>query len=177
VKEGVGPGALFLAYLRIGLTGFGGVNAWARHHLVEEKGWLTEAEYAETLGMAQVLPGPNALNCAIGVGSRFAGAAGAAAAAVGLFAGPMTLLAGIAALYDAYGQLPLVRAILTGIAAAAAGMVLGTAVKMATRLKPTVWLLLVGLAALAMALLRVPLPFVVLGLAPFGLLAAWRALR
>lgn len=166
---------LFLAYLRIGLTGFGGVNAWARDLLVERKGWLTEAEYAETLAMGQVLPGPNALNCAIGVGMRFAGGVGALAASVGLFAGPMALLAALGALYDAYGQVPWVRGVLTGIAAAAAGMVLGTAAKMATKLRPTRWLLLVGLAALALALLRVPLPWVLLGLAPFGLLAAWFA--
>lgn len=170
-------GALGLAYLRIGLTGFGGVNAWARQLLVEEKRWLTEQEYAETLGIAQVLPGPNALNCAIGVGVRFHGAAGALVCGLSLFGGPMLLLIGIAALYDAYGELGWVRAVLTGIAAAAAGMVLGTAVKMAEKLKPTLPLVLVGLAALGMALWRVPLPVVVLGLAPFGLLAAWWAMR
>ena len=168
---------LFLAYLRIGLTGFGGVNAWARQLLVEQRGWLTEQEYAEILGVGQVLPGPNALNCAIGVGARFHGAAGAALAGIGLFAGPMVLLVCIAALYDAHGQLPLVRAVLTGIAAAAAGMVLGTAIKMAVKLRPSLPLLLVGLAALALALLRAPLPLVLLGLAPFGLWAAWRRLR
>jgi chromate transporter len=168
---------LFLAYLRIGLTGFGGVNAWARQLLVEQRGWLTEQEYAEILGVAQVLPGPNALNCAIGVGARFHGAAGAALAGIGLFSGPMVLLMGIAALYDAYGQLSLVRAVLTGIAAAAAGMVLGTAIKMAVKLRPSLPLLLVGLAALALALLRAPLPLVLLGLGPFGMWAAWRRLR
>ena len=168
---------LFMAYIRIGLTGFGGVNAWARQLLVEQRGWLTDQEYAEILGVGQVLPGANALNCAIGVGARFHGAVGAALAGFGLFAGPMLLLMGIAALYDAYGQLPLVRAVLTGIAAAAAGMVLGTAIKMAVKLRPTSPLLIVGLAALALALLRVPLPLVLLGLAPFGMWAAWRSLR
>ena len=169
--------ALFLTYLQIGLTAFGGVNAWARHVLVEKRGWLTEQEYAQTLGIGQVLPGPNALNTAIGIGVHFGGAKGALACAVGLFAGPMALLAVIASLYDAYGQMPLVRAVLTGIAAAAAGMVLGTAIKMAVKLKPTLPLLAVGLAALGLALLRAPLPFVVLGLAPFGLAAAWWAMR
>ena len=169
--------ALFLTYLQIGLTSFGGVNAWARRVLVEQRGWLTEQEYAETLGIGQVLPGPNALNTAIGVGMRFGGAAGALACVIGLFAGPMALLAVIASLYDAYGELPLVRAVLTGIAAAAAGMVLGTAMKMVQKLRPPLPLLAVGLAALVLALLRVPLPFVVLGLAPFGLAAAWWAIR
>lgn len=172
-----GNAALFLTYLQIGLTSFGGVNAWARRVLVEQRGWLTEQEYAEILGIGQVLPGPNALNTAIGVGMRFGGATGALACVVGLFAGPMALLAVIASLYDAYGELPLVRAVLTGIAAAAAGMVLGTAMKMVQKLRPALPLLAVGLAALVLALLRAPLPFVVLGLAPFGLAGAWWALR
>lgn len=171
------PRQLFLAYLQIGLTSFGGVNAWARRFFVEKKGWLSEQEYAEALGIGQVLPGANALNTAIGIGTRFHGATGALACVLGLFAGPMTLLAAVASLYDSYGQLPLVRAILTGIAAAAAGMVMGTAMKMATKLRPSPTLWCIGLAALAMALLRVPMPYVLLTLAPFGLLAAWYETR
>jgi chromate transporter len=169
---------LFLTYFRIGLIGFGGVNAWARRVIVEERRWLTEQEYAETLGLGQVLPGPNALNVSIIIGQRFHGGIGAALAALGLFAGPLALLAGLASLYDAYGQVPVVRGILAGTAAAAAGMVLGTAAKMATKLKPTLPLALVGLAALlAAGVFRVPLPVVVLGLAPFGILAAWHGSR
>ena len=56
---------IFLVYGKIGLIGFGGINAWARRVLVEEKRWLTDQEYAETLGLGQVLPGPNATNAAI----------------------------------------------------------------------------------------------------------------
>lgn len=165
---------LFLAYLRIGLTGFGGVNAWARDLLVERKKWLTDQQYAEALGMGQVLPGPNALNCAINVGARFHGAAGAALAGTALFGGPLLVLLGVAALYDAYGQLPAVRAALMGIAAGAAGMVMGTAIKMAVKLRPTKLLWLTGLLALGLALARVPLPLVLLGLAPLGVWAARR---
>ncbi len=128
------------------------------------------------LGIGQVLPGPNALNTAIGIGTHFHGATGALACTIGLFTGPMVLLAGVASLYDTYGQLPLVRAILTGIAAAAAGMVMGTAVKMATKLRPSPTLLAIGLAAFALAALKVRMPYVLLMLAPLGLIAAWREL-
>jgi chromate transporter len=38
--------ALVLTYFKIGLIGFGGVNAWARRVIVEEKRWLTEQDYA-----------------------------------------------------------------------------------------------------------------------------------
>ena len=89
---------LFLTYGKIGLIGFGGINAWARRVLVEEKRWLTEQEYAETLGLGQVLPGPNALNAAIMVGDRFHGAVGSLLASCSMFGGPLIILMGLAVL-------------------------------------------------------------------------------
>lgn len=168
---------IFTTYLRIGLIGFGGVNAWARRTLVEEKRWLTDQDYAEVLGLGQALPGPNALNVAIFLGERWRGAIGALAAPLGLFGGPLAVLIGLAILHDRFGELPLVKAVLAGTAAAAAGMVIGTALKMTQKLKPSLPTLGVGLAALAGALLRVPLPVIVLGLAPFGIAAAWWGMR
>jgi chromate transporter len=168
---------IFLTYLRIGLIGFGGVNAWARRTLVEEKRWLTDQDYAEVLGLGQALPGPNALNVAIFLGERWRGAAGALVAPLGLFGGPLCVLLGLAIAHDRWGDLPLVKAVLAGTGAAAAGMVIGTALKMTQNLKPPPALVAVGIAALAGALLRVPLPMIVLGLAPFGIAAAWWTLR
>jgi chromate transporter len=165
---------LFVTYLRIGLIGFGGVNAWARRVIVEEERWLTEQDYAEVLGLAQALPGPNALNVAIQLGERWHGAAGAVLASLGLFGGPLAVLILMAAAHDRWGELPLVKAVLAGTAAAAAGMVIGTALKMAQNLRPAPPILAVGIAALlGAALLRLPLPVIVLGLAPFGIAAAW----
>ncbi|WP_270936666.1 chromate transporter [Falsiroseomonas oryzae] len=169
---------LFLTYLRIGLIGFGGVNAWARRVIVEEKRWLSEQDYAEVLGLGQALPGPNALNVAIQLGERWRGPAGAIAAPAGLFAGPLVVLALLAMAHDRWGEIALVKAVLAGTAAAAAGMVIGTALKMAQKLKPSAPVLAVGLAALVGAAgLRLPLPAIVLGLAPFGIAAAWWTMR
>ncbi|HEV7265477.1 MAG TPA: chromate transporter [Falsiroseomonas sp.] len=165
---------LFLTYFRIGLIGFGGVNAWARRVIVEEKRWLSDQDYAETLGLGQALPGPNALNVAIQLGERWRGAAGAIAAPVGLFAGPMAVLMLMAMAHDRYGEIPVVKAVLAGTAAAAAGMIIGTALKMAQNLKPPPAVLAVGLASLlGAAVLRLPLPVIVLGLAPLGITAVW----
>jgi chromate transporter len=169
--------ALTLTYFKIGLIGFGGVNAWARRVIVEERRWLTEQDYAEVLGLGQVLPGPNALNVAIQLGERWHGVAGAIAAPVALFAGPLAVLVGLAVLHDAYGELPLVRAVLAGVACTAAGMIIGTALKMTGRLKPDLPMVAVGLAAVTGAMLRLPLPAIVLGLAPFGIWAAYRRSR
>ncbi|NPB56759.1 chromate transporter, partial [Shigella sonnei] len=75
-----GPRDILLGFARIGLLGFGGVAAWSRHVIVEERRWLSEREYAEMAGLAQVLPGPNVGTAAIFIGRHFAGWRGAVAA-------------------------------------------------------------------------------------------------
>ncbi len=50
------------------LQGFGGVLPVAQHELVERQRWLTKQEFAETLSIAQVLPGPNVVNLCLIVG-------------------------------------------------------------------------------------------------------------
>jgi chromate transporter len=168
---------LFLGYLKIGLFGFGGVAAWARRVIVEERRWLTEREYAEVLGLGQVLPGPNVGNAAVMIGRRFHGLAGALLATAGIYCAPLLILILLCLLYDRYGQLPEVAPAMAGIAAAAAGMVIGTAMKMAGKLKlaPEAIVLLL-LATFAAAWLRLPLPLIVLALAPLSIAASlWRA--
>jgi chromate transporter len=165
-------GQLFVAYFQVGISGFGGANAWARHMLVEKRGWLTDAEYAQRLGLGQVLPGPNAMNCAIIIGYEYAGVLGALAAVGGMFLGPLSLLCGLAALYDAYGDLQPVRAALAGVAAGAAGMMLGTALKLARRSKPSWPMWLVLAAALGASMMGVSIGWILLVLGPLGILTA-----
>ncbi len=169
--------ALFTAYFQVGISSFGGANAWARRMLVEKRGWLTDREFAERLGLGQVLPGPNAMNTAIIVGHGFCGLRGAAAAVAGLFAGPLLILSSLCLLYDRFGHLGMVRGALAGVASAAAGMMLGTAFKMVRGARPSTPMVVVGVAALGLALWRVPLPWIILCLAPLGVLAAYREVR
>jgi len=167
--------ALFLGYLKIGLFGFGGVGAWARRVIVEERRWLTERDYAEILGLGQVLPGPNVGNAAVMIGRRFHGLPGALLATSGIYCAPLIILIGLCIAYDRYGQLPSVAPVMAGIAAAAAGMVIGTAAKMAGKLKLR-WdaLAVLLLAAAAAAGLRLPLPLIVLVLAPLSIALSLR---
>ena len=65
---------LFVGFLKVGLSGFGGVLPFARRMLVEQRRWLTEREFIEVLSLSQFLPGPNIVNVSIIVGSRFAAA-------------------------------------------------------------------------------------------------------
>ncbi len=168
---------LFLGYLKIGLLGFGGVAVWSRRVIVEERRWLTEADYAEVIALGQILPGPNIGNAAVMIGRRFHGLPGALLATAGIYAAPLVILIGLCLLYERYGALPQVGPAMQGIAAAAAGMVIGTALKMAGRLRlPPEAILLMLAATAAAAWARVPMPLIVAALAPLSVAASlWRA--
>jgi chromate transporter len=174
----VTPRELFGGFARIGLLGFGGVAAIARHVIVEERQWLDDRDYAAVLGTGQILPGANTVNAAVIIGDRFCGPRGALAAVIGLMAAPLAVLIAVAGLYGRFGDLPDVQAGLKGAAAAAAGLVIGTALKMARNLKPDPAAALAGLAAfVGAAFLAAPLVWTVLLLAPLSVAAAWRGRR
>ena len=129
---------LFLGFLKIGLLGFGGVGPWARHVIVEERRWLTDKELAEVLGVGQMLPGPNTMNAAVIIGERFQGAPGVMSSLLGMMAMPLVIVTALATVYDRFASVPEVRVGLIGAAAAAAGLVLGTALTSGWR-RPLTW--------------------------------------
>ena len=167
---------LFLSFARIGVCGFGGVGPWARRMIVEDRRWLTEREYAELLGICQVLPGPNVGNVSIMVGDRFYGLIGSIMAVTGLMSGPTLIILALGLLYSWLGAVPSIDGAIGGVAAAAAGLFLGTALKMVERLKLSVpALAILGAAFVAVGLLRWPLLLVIAVLAPISIALAWRA--
>jgi len=77
---------VFLAFLRLGLTAFGGPVAhlgYFRQDLVERRGWLDERAYLDLVALCQFLPGPTSSEVGIGIGLARAGFAGALAAWAG----------------------------------------------------------------------------------------------
>jgi chromate transporter len=174
--DGPTPRALFVAFLVMGLSGFGGVLPWARRVLVERTGWLTAESFNDTLAFCQSLPGPNIVNMSVVVGDRFAGPAGAAAAFTGLVAAPVAIVLVLAVIYQRYGSLGQAPHAIAAIGAAAAGLVAATAVKMAwplARRQPLFAGALIALAFAGAGLARWPLAGVVLALAPVGWAIAW----
>ena len=168
--------ALFFAFSSVGLSGFGGVLPFARRMLVEEKQWMTAEAFNAQLGLCQFLPGPNVINLAVVVGKRYRGLAGALVAPLGLLAGPFLIVLLLAALYDAYGSLPLAQSMLRGIAAAGCGLLLAMAWRMGAALKEKPFFLPFALLTVAgIAWLRWPMPWVMLlGLVCSGGVAYWR---
>src|SRR5271168_616616 len=80
---------LFIAFATISLSGFGGVLAWSRRMMVEERKWLTPEQFNETYAVCAFLPGGNILNFSVIFGSRFRGPLGGLAASVGLMGPPL----------------------------------------------------------------------------------------
>lgn len=170
--------ALFLGFLEIAAFSFGGAAAWARRILVEERKWLRDEEFTEALTLGQVLPGPNVINLSIYVGDRFHGPLGAILAFSGLMLLPTGLAIGVDVVLVRWGHMSVVQAALAGVGAAAAGLVIATGLKMGKRFRGRpVPILFAALALLAHAVLRLPLPAIVLGLGPVSIAAAWRARR
>lgn len=173
---------LFWAFSRLALQGFGGVIAVAQRELVERLGWMTRESFVEALAAAQVLPGPNVINLSLMIGDKFFGLRGAFVALAGMLCFPALIVLGLAALAGHYLELPQVAGALRGMGAVSAGLIIATAVKLLPAMKSSPLgllpaLLLAGLAIVAIAVMRVPLIWVVLGLGGLGVLLAARSLR
>ena len=116
---------LFRTFFVLGATSFGGgVVAYLREALVEERGWLDDEEFLGDLELSQTLPGLNATNMSVIVGDRLRGAAGATVAFLGMTLPGTAVVLALSALYGVHGEHPVVNAVLKGIAAAAVGLLL-----------------------------------------------------
>src|SRR5215475_4155109 len=140
---------LFRAFVIVSISGFGGALPWARRKIVEQKHWMTAGEFNEAFALSQFLPGPNVENFSVVVGSRFGGAPGAAVALAGLMGPPLIIVTILAALYARYGDLEVLGRILSGITAAATGLLISVVAKMAAPLfrKRWDWAPLIAIAA------------------------------
>ena len=166
---------IFTGFFLVGVRGFGGVLPWARRMIVEERKWLTEAEFAEVLGLCQFLPGGNIINVSIAVGSRFRGAAGAIAAILGLMLAPVAIVIGLGAIYDQFAEQPIVRRAFAGLAAAASAFVLAASLKIAAPLRGRyLALAIVVVTFVAIAVIRLSLPLAMPLLAVASILILWR---
>ena len=167
---------LFLAFFRITLSGFGGTLPWTRRMFVEKKRWLTAQEFNDVYALCQFLPGPNIVNLTSVFGSRMRGPTGALAAWCGFLLLPFCVMLAAAVLYERYGDVEAVRRVLTGIAPAAAGLIIATVAKMAAPMFKSLGPAPVVIVATAVAigLMRWPLLWVMVVMVPASIgLAFW----
>lgn len=167
---------LFLAFLKVAASGFGGALPWARRMFVEERRWMSAAEFNNIYALCQFLPGPNIVNMAAVFGARVRGATGAVVAVLGFIGLPFVLMVTLGILYAQFGELEILRRFLGGLGAAAAGLIVATAVRMAQpvftgRPGPAPFVALAVFAAIGV--LRWSLPVVFAVLVPLSIALAW----
>jgi chromate transporter len=167
---------LFFAFFKVSISGFGGTLPWTRRMFVEEKHWMTAEEFNDSYAVCQFLPGPNIVNLTSVFGSRMRGATGALAAWAGFLGLPFFIMATVGMLYAHYGDTETLRRILGGIAAAAAGVMISTVVRMAEplfrgRLGAAPFVVLAIVAAIG--IMRWPLVWVMAVGVPTSIALAW----
>lgn len=165
--------ALTAESFKIGCLGFGGPAgqiALMHRIFVAERQWLDEDEYLHALNYCMLLPGPEAQQLATYTGWRLRGVTG------GVIAGSLFVLPGacivfaLTWLYAAWGSVPVVAALFTGIKAAVIGLLIEALWKVGKRaLKDRAAYLLAALAFAALFLFALPFPLVILAAAAFGL--------
>ena len=124
---------LFLEFLIIGATSFGGVVPYLRRALVSKRQWVDDKQFVEMLSISQSLPGLNATNMAILVGEKLRGIMGSIAAIVGVCLPGGVLMYAVGVFYHLHGDHSWATAGLKGVAAAAVGLILSTVVQLSRK--------------------------------------------
>ena len=126
-------GQIFLEFLLIGATSFGGVVPYLRGSLVTKRHWVDDKEFVEMLSISQSLPGLNATNMAVLVGEKLRGAMGSIAAIIGICLPGAVLMYIVGIFYRIHGDHIWITAALKGVAAAADGLILSTVVGLSNK--------------------------------------------
>jgi len=151
--------ALAALFLRLGLTAFGGPAAhiaMMRAEIVGRLGWLTEAEFLDLLGAANLIPGPSSTELAIYIGRRRGGAVGLLLAGFCFILPAALLVVAFAAVYVRYGYLPQVAAVLYGVKPVVVAVVLQAIVALGRTAVKSRLLAVVGVAAVVAAVCGAP---------------------
>ncbi|MGA7998893.1 MAG: chromate transporter [Bradyrhizobium sp.] len=164
--------ALFTAFAKMSLSGFGGVLAFARRGIVDRHRWMTAEEFNETFALCHFLPGPNIVNLSVVFGSRFRGVPGSIAAFAGLVGPPVVIVTILAVLYARFGEIDALRRTLSGVSCAAVGLLISVVFRMMMPLinkRDVVGVVVMAAVFTAIGVLRLPLPAVLLVAMPLSL--------
>lgn len=169
-----GLAALFGGFFAAGMMGFGGVLPHMRRMVVDQRRWLGAAEFTDLLALCQFLPGGNVINLSAAIGLRFRGLPGAIVCLAGLMTGPVIVVIALGLFYARFQAHPTVRGAFAGLAAAAGGLIVATALKIAAPIRhDRLAVALAGVTFAAIWVLRLPLLTTMAVMAPAGIAVAW----
>ena len=169
--------SLFLSFVKIGFTSFGGLSMIP---LISDEmlshGWMSTQEIADIVAIAEMTPGPLGLNCATFAGIKTAGILGALFSTAGVLTPTLTLTALAAIFFQKVKNSRRMQHILTGVRPSAVGMVFGVVVTMAMSNYLPEWIpewkgILIGAIVLPLLLkFKVSIPKVIVLSAFLGIL-------
>lgn len=165
-------GRIFRVFALIGATSFGGgIVAYLRRALVEREKWLDSEQFMAALEISQTLPGLNSTNMSVIVGRKLRGPAGASVAVLGMILPGAVIVTALGFAYVALRHDPKVAVVLSGVAAAAVGLLLQVTLKIGWKqlVRPRD-LLLVTVVFVLVGLFHVSLLVTLVTIAP---LAVW----
>lgn len=151
---------LFTGFMKLGLMGFGGVLPLAHRMIVEDRKWLSSEDFTHLLGVCQILPGGNIINMAVAIGYEFHGIKGAMSAVLGLIFAPTVIVILLYELYAQFQNIPTIKHMIEGLAAAAAGLLFAMGIKMLKPiLKSYLTIFTILMTILFMLIVKIPLLF------------------
>ena len=126
---------LFWAFLRLGLTAFGGpaMISYIREMAVEKKKWLDDASFREGVALCQTIPGATAMQTTAYVGLRARGLLGAGASFMGFGLPAFTMMMALSALYVRGHELPMALSAFAGLGALVVAIVANATVSFGAR--------------------------------------------
>lgn len=117
---------LFWSFLKIGFTSFGGLSMIPLiNSEVLSHGWMTTAEVADIVAIAEMTPGPLGINCATFAGMRTVGILGAVSANLGVLTPTLSLGVLVAAFFERVKNSRRMKHVMNGVRPASIGMVFG----------------------------------------------------
>ena len=146
---------LALLFLRLGTTAFGGPAAHIalmEDEVVRRRRWMTQNEFLDLLGAANLIPGPNSTELAIHIGHRQAGWPGLLVAGSSFIFPAVLIVTAFAWAYVRYGSLPQVAGLLYGVKPVIIVIVLQALWSLGKTAIKTKWLALVAVAGVALTL-------------------------
>ena len=163
---------IFLVFLRLGCTSFGGPIAhlgYYQRELIERRSWCSKETYAEIIALAQSIPGPASSQTGFALGLLRGGLPGGLAALLGFTLPSALLMFAFAYSHNLFTG-PIALRALHGLELIAVAIVAQAVLSMQRTLAPNLTRILIAVAATAITLF-LPTPFATLLAIASGLLA------
>jgi chromate transporter len=168
-------------FAKVGCLSFGGPAAQIalmHREILDERKWVSEADYLRALSFCMLLPGPDAMQLATWIGWRLHGVKGGLIAG-GLFVLPGALIVlALSLTYAAFGQVPVVAALFTGVQAAVIAIVIEALIRVSKRALKSREAYVIAVAAfLGLFAFKLPFPVIILAAALWGFFRTPGALK